>query len=296
MIAVRGYDGHRVAIAPGSEGQTCRRCARSGGRRGAAWDDGAAAAAEWAAVRRSALVDPMRARAFDGVAALIVSPGIPHLYPAPHPATSGLGCRRGGRQRYRPVLPVVRHTGMGQFRDRTPQVVGITGSNGKSTTTALIHILASARSSVPRSAAISGVLSLAPAHDGIGRGARASRFYQTDLARALQPDIAVHQPFPDHLDRYGGIGGYFAAKRAGLLQGGPERAIIGVDETEGRYLADQMARGPGRPLIAVSGTKLERAGLVDLLPAGFLRRIPVAGRRSSIDLRGVPTPAGANNH
>jgi UDP-N-acetylmuramoylalanine--D-glutamate ligase len=69
--------------------------------------------------------------------------------------------------------------------------------------------------------------------------------YQTDLARALTPDVAVFTNLsPDHLDRHGGPGGYFAAKRRLFAEGGPDRAMIGVDEVEGRYLADQLAMGP----------------------------------------------------
>ena len=88
-----------------------------------------------------------------------------------------------------------------------------------------------------------GVLDIDPAQDGEVIVLELSS-YQTDLARALTPDIAVFTNLsPDHLDRHGGIGGYFAAKRRLFAEGGPDRAVIGVDEVEGRYLADQMAKG-----------------------------------------------------
>ncbi len=132
--------------------------------------------------------------------------------------------------------------------EQAPQVIAVTGSNGKSTTSALIHhILQSAggrRSwraisgaacsiSSPRRTATSVVLELSS--------------YQTDLARALTPDVAVFTNLsPDHLDRHAGIGGYFAAKRRLFAEGGPDRAVIGVDEPEGRYLANQLAEGRGR--------------------------------------------------
>ena len=70
--------------------------------------------------------------------------------------------------------------------------------------------------------------------------------YQTDLARALAPDVAVFLNLsPDHLDRHGGLGGYFAAKRRLFELGAPERAVIGVDEPEGRFLANLAESGSG---------------------------------------------------
>ena len=66
-----------------------------------------------------------------------------------------------------------------------------------------------------------GVLDLDPAADGMVVVLELSS-YQIELARALQPDIAIFLNLsPDHLDRHGGIGGYFAAKRRLFTQGGP---------------------------------------------------------------------------
>ena len=192
--------------------------------------------------------------------ALIVSPGIPHLYPAPHPAVAAAwdaGRRR--RQRHRPLLPLVRHAGLGRASTALPQVVAITGSNGKSTTTALTaHVLAAAGRPVQVGGNIGrGVLDLDPAADGMVVVLELSS-YQIELARALQPDIAVFLNLsPDHLDRHGGIGGYFAAKRRLFTQGGPSRSIIGIDENEGRFLANAMREeaGTGDPVITVSVTR-----------------------------------------
>ena len=109
--------------------------------------------------------------------------------------------------------------------DRAPQVVAITGSNGKSTTTALIpHVLGAAGRPVQLGGNIGrGVLDLDPAEDGMVVVLELSS-YQIELARALQPDIAVFLNLsPDHLDRHGGLGGYFAAKRRLFTEGGPSR-------------------------------------------------------------------------
>ena len=99
--------------------------------------------------------------------------------------------------------------------DTVPRVVAVTGSNGKSTTAALLHhILNEAGVETQLAGNIGrGVFDLEPAEDGEVVVLELSS-YQTELARALTPDIAVFTNLsPDHLDRHAGMGGYFAAKR-----------------------------------------------------------------------------------
>jgi UDP-N-acetylmuramoylalanine--D-glutamate ligase len=106
-----------------------------------------------------------------------------------------------------------------------PRVVCVTGSNGKSTTTALIHHILQVAGGRPRWRATSARgAGHRPAQDGEVVVLELSS-YQTDLARALTPDVAVFTNLsPDHLDRHGGLGGYFAAKRRLFTEGGPDRA------------------------------------------------------------------------
>ena len=88
MIPVRGYAGHRVAVLGlGRSGLPAVAALRAGGAEVVAWDDGEPARAR-AEADGVALADLTRAGAWAGVKALIVSPGIPHLYPAPHPAVA----------------------------------------------------------------------------------------------------------------------------------------------------------------------------------------------------------------
>ncbi len=139
-----------------------------------------------------------------------------------------------------------------------------------------------------------GVLDIDPAGDGEVVVLELSS-YQTDLARALTPDVAVFTNLsPDHLDRHGGMGGYFAAKRRLFAEGGPDRAVIGVDEVEGRYLANQMAEGPqdDRVIRISSGNKLEGFGWSVFARKGFLAEWRRGKQVASIDLRGVAGPAG----
>ena len=85
MIPVIGYKGHKVAVLGlGRSGLATAAALTAGGAEPLLWDESAEARAK-AEAEGFALTDLSRATAFEGVAALITSPGIPHLYPAPHP-------------------------------------------------------------------------------------------------------------------------------------------------------------------------------------------------------------------
>ncbi len=300
MISVRGYEAERVAILGlGRSGLSAARALRAGGAELLVWDDNAAAR-DTAAAEGFAVADLTRPEAWQGIAALIVSPGIAHLYPAPH---------RVVRLAWEAGVPVDNDiglffrslaTGEWDHHDSPPRVIAVTGSNGKSTTAALIHhILRDAGRAVQLAGNIGrGVLDIDPPGDG-GIVVLELSSYQTELARALTPDIAVFTNFsPDHLDRHGGLGGYFAAKRRLFAEGGPERAIIGVDEVEGQYLANQMAEGGGDGrLIRVSADrKLAGPGWMVFARKGFLAEWRKGRQVAAIDLRAVAGLPGAHNH
>ena len=300
MITVQGYAGKTVAVLGlGRSGRTAAAALKAGGADVVVWDDSAPAreAAEAAGLE---VRDLTRPRALDGVAALIVSPGIPHLYPAPNPVIAAA---------WEAEVPVDNDIGL-FFRsfateewdefDTMPRVIAVTGSNGKSTTAALIHhILAENGRPTQLAGNIGrGVLDIDPAHDGEVVVLELSS-YQTDLARSLTPDVAVFTNLsPDHLDRHGGPGGYFAAKRRLFAEGGPDRAVIGVDEPEGRYMANQLIEGPGddRVIRISSGQKLVGDGWTVFARKGFLSEYRKGRQVGSIDLRGVAGLPGAHNH
>ena len=300
MIPVQGVSGQTIAVLGlGRSGKATAAALEAGGARVIVWDDGQEARTQ-AEAEGLEVRDLTRDTAWDGVSALITSPGIPHLYPRPNPAIAKaleLG------------IPVDNDIGL-FFRsfatsewaefDTTPRVITITGSNGKSTTTALIHhILQSVGRPTQLGGNIgTGVLSLDPAHDGEVAVIELSS-YQTDLARALTPDVAVFTNLsPDHLDRHGGPGGYFAAKRRLFSEGGPDRCVIGIDEVEGQYLANQMGQGPqdDRVIRVSSGQKLERFGWSVFAKKGFLNEYRKGRQVASIDLREVRGLPGAHNH
>ena len=301
MIPAKGYAGCRVAVLGlGRSGRAAARSLEAGGAEAVGWDDDEETR-ERSAKDGIRIGDLTQESAWTGVVSLVVSPGIPHLYPDPHPLVRA-AWERG----------VVVDNDIGLFFrsystpdwdrfDVMPRVVCVTGSNGKSTTTALLgHVLEAVGRPVQTGGNIGrGALDLDPASDGETVVLELSS-YQIDLARALSPDIAVFLNFsPDHLDRHGGVGGYFAAKRRLFTEGAAERAIIGVDETEGAFLAaalrDEFLHG--EPVIRIStARKLGGNGWSVTAHRGFLRERRRNRQVASIDLRGMPALRGVHNH
>jgi UDP-N-acetylmuramoylalanine--D-glutamate ligase len=300
MIPARGHEGERVAVLGlGRSGLTAARALAAGGAEPLVWDDGAPARAR-AEAEGLTLHDPARPGALEGVSTLLLSPGIPHLYPAPHAAVAA--ALEAG-------VPVDNDVGL-FFRslaleswdrfDTPPRVVAVTGSNGKSTTAALIaHVLEQDGRPVQLAGNIGrGVMDIEPPEDGAVVVLELSS-YQIDLARALTPDIAVFTNLtPDHLDRHGGMGGYFAAKRRLFAEGGPDRAVVGVDEPEGRFLAGQLATAPGddRVIRVSAARKLAGPGWSVCVRKGFLSEVRKSRQVGSLDLRPVRGLPGAHNH
>ncbi|MEM8632252.1 MAG: UDP-N-acetylmuramoyl-L-alanine--D-glutamate ligase [Pseudomonadota bacterium] len=300
MIPVRGYRGARVAVLGlGRSGLAAAQALEAGGATALCWDDSPEARSR-AEVAGLALHDLGREGAFEGIALMLVSPGIPHLYPAPNPHVA---------RAMDAMVPVDNDIGL-FFRslateawdkfDVMPKVIAVTGSNGKSTTSALIHHILE---DVGRTSQLAGnigrgALDLEPPHDGDVIVLELSS-YQTELARALTPDIAVFTNLtPDHLDRHGGLGGYFAAKARLFVEGGPDRAIVGIDEPEGRYLANRLSVGNGDDrLIRLSvAEKLTGPGWSVFARKGFLSEYRKSRQVASVDLRAAQGLPGSHNH
>ncbi|MGR3514279.1 MAG: UDP-N-acetylmuramoyl-L-alanine--D-glutamate ligase [Paracoccaceae bacterium] len=300
MIPVQGVTGLRIAVLGlGRSGRATAHALQAGGATALCWDDSEAARS--AAEEDGLTVHDLNTReAWDGVARLIASPGIPHLYPAPHPIIA---------KAMAAGVPVDNDIGL-FFRslatrdwdrfDVAPKVVAVTGSNGKSTTAALIHhaLQAMGRETQLAGNIGRGVLDIDPPSDG-GVVVLELSSYQTELARALTPDIAVFTNLsPDHLDRHGGMGGYFAAKRRLFAEGGPDRAVLGIDDDEVKFLANQLSEGPGddRVIRLSVAEKLDGPGWNVFARKGFLAEYRKARQVASIDLRSMSGLPGAHNH
>lgn len=171
---------------------------------------------------------------FAGLDALVLAPGVPLTHPQPHPLV---------KKAHECGVPIISDIEIFQVaRAFLPahKTVGITGTNGKSTTTALIgHILASAGIKVAVGGNIgTGVLALDPVASGGVYVFELSSF-QLDLTSSFESDVAVLLNIsPDHLDRHGSMAEYIAAKSRLFDQQGPDgTAVIAVDDQPSRDVA-----------------------------------------------------------
>ena len=300
MIPAQGVSEARIAVLGlGRSGLSTARALQAGGATALCWDDNSDAR-EVAVAEGLTLHDLSRRDAWDGVSKLIVSPGIPHLYPEPNPhvaaaLAAGVPIDNDIGLFFRSLA-----TSVWDHFETAPRVIAVTGSNGKSTTSALIHhtLQVAGRESQLAGNIGRGVLDIDPPGDG-GVIVLELSSYQTELARSLTPDVAVFTNLsPDHLDRHGGMGGYFAAKRRLFAEGGPDRAVIGVDEVEGRFLANQLAEGAAddRVIRVMVGSKPTGPGWSVTARKGFLSEMRKGRQIASVDLRGIKGLPGAHNH
>ena len=171
--------------------------------------------------------------------ALVLSPGIPHRLPAPHPiAAAAIAAGIPVWSDAELLYQAVRTAGS------RARFVGITGTNGKSTTTALVaHILVSAG----RTAAAGGnlgpaALALPLLGDG-GVYVLEMSSYMLERTGSLRFDAAAMLNLgPDHLDRHGDMAGYAAAKRAIFdRQDMGDLAVVGTDDAPSRAMATDLA-------------------------------------------------------
>ncbi|WEK38638.1 MAG: UDP-N-acetylmuramoyl-L-alanine--D-glutamate ligase [Candidatus Brevundimonas colombiensis] len=241
MIAVPGFEGRRVAVfGLGRSGITAARALQAGGALPILWDDGVSGRMQ--AEAEGFQVQDLTAADWSGFSALVLSPGAPLTHPKPHWTVE---------RAHQAGVPVIGDVELfaralaARPKDQRPRVVAITGTNGKSTTTALIGwVLKSAGLTVHVGGNIGiGVLALPePTPDAVYVIEISS--YQLDLTTSFAPDVAILTNIsPDHLDRHGGMEGYVAAKRRIFAHQAPDAvALIGVDEDWGRGIASQLSQ------------------------------------------------------
>jgi len=256
------------------------------GARVLAWDDDAARR-DTAAKRGVALTD-LDAQGLRDSRALVLSPGIPHTFPRPH-ALAEIARANG--------VPVICDVELLLAAQGPARVIGITGTNGKSTVTALIgHILDSAG----RDCAIGGnlgpaALSLAP-QDADGAFVLELSSYQIERIETAGIDIAILINIsPDHLDRHGGMDGYIKAKERlfGLMRGRNATAVIGMDDPHCRAVAERItARGAVR-IVPVSVEAPVAGGIY--VDNGHLIDATGSALREIADISTIATLPGRHN-
>lgn len=269
----------------GKSGAVAARALAQAGATVLAWDDTEAGRSRVAGMAGVELTD-LAARGLGGVDALVLSPGIPHTHPEPHPVAADAKARDlsiiGDVELLLRTLP-----------DR--RVVAITGTNGKSTTTALIgHILQEAHLPVQ----IGGNLGRPalefedPGRDGVLVLELSS--YQLEITPSLAPAVAVFLNItPDHIERHGSLAGYIAAKRRIFAHQSPGSvAVIGVDDEPSHEIAETLRRD-GHRLIEISGHEQVVGGVY--ADHGVLIDARTGQPKRIVDLEGAPALPGLHN-
>ena len=177
---------------------------------------------------------------YGGFDALVLSPGIPHTLPAPHRAAdaaraAGIPILSDAELLYQAVRASGSHA----------RFVGVTGTNGKSTTTALVaHLLAHAGITVAAGGNLGTAALALPLLGNAGVYVLEMSSYMLERLDTLRFDVAALLNLsPDHLDRHGGMAGYVAAKRHIFDRVGTR--VVGIDDP------DTAALAPGA--VTVSG-------------------------------------------
>ncbi|MDB5496188.1 MAG: murD [Phenylobacterium sp.] len=260
MIPVRGFEGRTVAVfGLARTGLAAARSLVAGGAEVALWDEKPAARAA-AEAEGFALTDLSKAD-WSKFAALMLSPGVPLTHPAPHWTVER--AREAGVEILGDMELFARAVNAAS-EHRRPKVVAITGTNGKSTTTALIgHVCSQAGRDVRIGGNIGvGVLDLPDMHGGAVYVLELSS-YQLDLTSSLHADVTVMLNLsPDHLERHGSMEGYVAAKRRILLnQGKGDTAVIGVDDPWGQQICTEITAANRRTIVPISASKAMGRGI-----------------------------------
>jgi UDP-N-acetylmuramoylalanine--D-glutamate ligase len=251
----------------------------------AAWDD-SQSGRETAKARGVPLVDLNQADLAD-MQFMVMAPGIPLHFPEPHPVATrakAAGCA------------IIGDIELLSLAEPEARYIGITGTNGKSTTTSLIgHILSEAGLPIAVGGNLGTPALTFPALGAQGGYVLEMSSYQLDLLDTLVFDAAVLLNItPDHLDRHGGMDGYIAAKeRIFAGQTGPQAAIVGIDSDPSRDVAERLAaRGHGR-LIPIS-VGVSAAGGVSVVGGWLIDDLDDDATRE-IDLRTIRRLPGAHN-
>jgi UDP-N-acetylmuramoylalanine--D-glutamate ligase len=286
MIPVTTFSGRTVALfGLGGSGLATALALNEGGAHVIACDDNPAKMAE--ANARGIETGDLRNADWSRFSSFILSPGVPLTHPEPHWSAKlaraagveiigdiELFCRE--REKIAPNAPFV----------------AITGTNGKSTTTALIaHILREAGRDVQMGGNIgTAILSLEPPADDRIHVIECSSF-QIDLAPSLAPTMGVHLNLsPDHIDRHGTMEDYAAIKQRLVAKAG--LAVIGVDDPMSRAIADScQAKG-----VNVARVSVEPLGVKGVFADGeTLVGVTVSGAAPVVNLSGIGSLRGAHN-
>ena len=262
MIAVDLFKDKTVGILGlARSGLSAVRALRAGGARIVAWDDKKTARESMPEGTR---VSPWEDWPWEELAALVLSPGIPLTHPAPHPSVQR--ATDAGVEIIGDIDLFARSVRTLGDRTHAAPIIAITGTNGKSTITALVgHVLRACGFDAQVGGNIGNpALELSPPNPKTVYVLEVSS-YQIDLSPNLHPSISVLSNIsPDHIDRHGSVENYARVKGALLdrtLSGGC--IVVGTDDPLSAALFSKLSAGNGRDMVAVSvGKVLGRGAFV----------------------------------
>ena len=248
MIVSHAFAGKKVAVfGLARTGLSAIASLTAGGAEVIAWDDNSAARDQGG--QAGAEILPWREWGWTGIAALVLSPGVPLTHPRPHEVVQHAS--RAGVKVIGDVELFAREIRPDAAKKGRAPVIAITGTNGKSTTTALIgHILQANGYDAQVGGNIGkAVLDLNPPTNRTIYVIEMSSF-QIDLAPGLHPDVGILSNLsPDHLDRHGGMADY-AAIKARLMKAVRKdgQTVIGVDDEYSSAIFTSLAGGNAVPV------------------------------------------------
>ncbi|HEV2507605.1 MAG TPA: UDP-N-acetylmuramoyl-L-alanine--D-glutamate ligase [Mesorhizobium sp.] len=286
MIPATSFAGKRVSLfGLGGSGIATARSLIEGGADVLAWDDNPESVAK--AIEQGIATADLRGADWAGFSSFVLSPGVPLTHPKPHWSVEL--ARAAGVEVIGDIELFARERN--RLQADAP-FIAITGTNGKSTTTALTaHILQSAGRDTQMGGNIGrAVMTLDPPSSGRHYVVECSS-YQIDLAPSINPTAGVLLNLtPDHLDRHGTMQHYASIKER--LVAGSDTAIIGVDDSFCVQIADRLERA-GKDVIRIS----KRLPLTDgYFADGTNLMEAVHGRYSRIGfLEGIGSLRGQHN-
>jgi UDP-N-acetylmuramoylalanine--D-glutamate ligase len=286
VIAVEAFSGRTVAVfGLARSGLAAVRSLRAGGAEVLAWDDKETLRA--AARAAGAKTVEWSEWPWDRLAAVILSPGVPLTHPKPHDVVV--------RAREWDVEVIGETELFARTITDTP-LIAITGTNGKSTTTALIgHILKAAGFDAQVGGNIGQpALALDPPGPKTIYVLEISS-YQIDLSPGLAADVALLTNItPDHIDRHGSLENYAAVKMRLLKQTKKTGLnVVGVDDAHCSGIFTRLTSNGGAPCVAVSVGKVLGRGLFVL--DGVLYDAQHERSTKVMDLKAAPHLPGAHN-
>jgi len=286
MTPVTTFSGKTVALfGLGGSGLVTALALKEGGAHVIACDDNPAKMME--AASKGIETGDLRQFDWSKVSALVLSPGVPLTHPEPH--WSAKLAKQAGVEIIGDIELFCRERA--KIAPNAP-FVAITGTNGKSTTTALVaHILREAGRDVQMGGNIgTAILSLEPPSDSRVHVIECSSF-QIDLAPSLAPTIGVHLNLsPDHIDRHGTMENYAAIKERLVARAG--QAVIGIDDEMSRAIADRCA-AKGVSVSRISLMPIGAKGI--FVDRGMLIHVTNFEARSVAALEGIGSLRGDHN-